>query len=350
MNRVLKLFSSVLVICTLLLSPFGMKTANAVTQPSLLALGDSIAYGMSATPSTSSYVNLLLNNLQTIPTYSDPNFTLVNLAVPGATSGDLFASLAHGAYSQAVSNADVITLSIGGNNLLSPVIGATCQACGVNPVANPNMMSELATAMATDPIKTRATLSGIATSPALATALQQGVVDFGTDFPKIIGALKALSPQAQIYVLNLYNPFNAQDPLYATFDTLIAGINQAIKSNDSAGYKVADVYADFKTTPGAVDFNLETIKLDPHPTTVGHAAIYQAILDADATLVAVTPVITDPDPVVDTETVTPVVPVTTTVTGGELPVTSTPIYNLLLIGVVLTLLGALGWRTRKRFV
>lgn len=40
-------------------------------------------------------------------------------------------------------------------------------------------------------------------------------------------------------------------------------------------------------------------------------------------------------------------PTTPTVTGGELPRTATPWYSLLLAGVALTLLGAVGWSTRK---
>lgn len=39
--------------------------------------------------------------------------------------------------------------------------------------------------------------------------------------------------------------------------------------------------------------------------------------------------------------------VTTTVTGGQLPKTSTSMYRVLLSGTVLTLIGAIGWRRRK---
>ncbi|HBP64702.1 MAG TPA: hypothetical protein DD730_10590, partial [Desulfosporosinus sp.] len=42
--------------------------------------------------------------------------------------------------------------------------------------------------------------------------------------------------------------------------------------------------------------------------------------------------------------------VTTTVQGGQLPKTSTPLYDLLLLGAVLSLTGVVGWRNRKRFV
>ncbi|MFA4885955.1 MAG: LPXTG cell wall anchor domain-containing protein, partial [Desulfotomaculaceae bacterium] len=50
-----------------------------------------------------------------------------------------------------------------------------------------------------------------------------------------------------------------------------------------------------------------------------------------------------------TVVVTPSVVVTTTVTGGQLPKTATPWYNVLLAGVALTLIGAVGWRSRKRY-
>jgi len=40
---------------------------------------------------------------------------------------------------------------------------------------------------------------------------------------------------------------------------------------------------------------------------------------------------------------------TGTVTGGQLPKTSTALYDLLLCGVALTLVGAVGWRSRKRY-
>jgi hypothetical protein len=41
--------------------------------------------------------------------------------------------------------------------------------------------------------------------------------------------------------------------------------------------------------------------------------------------------------------------VKSTVTGGQLPKTSTPLYELFIIGAVLTLVGAVGWRNRKRY-
>ena len=42
-------------------------------------------------------------------------------------------------------------------------------------------------------------------------------------------------------------------------------------------------------------------------------------------------------------------PTTPTETGGVLPKTSTPLYELFLMGIILTMVGALGWRKRKSY-
>jgi len=48
------------------------------------------------------------------------------------------------------------------------------------------------------------------------------------------------------------------------------------------------------------------------------------------------------------ETTVETTPVTTTVTGGQIPKTSTPWYNILITGAALILIGAMGWWiTRK---
>lgn len=60
-------------------------------------------------------------------------------------------------------------------------------------------------------------------------------------------------------------------------------------------------------------------------------------------------VVTPPVVVTTPVVVTPPVVITNTVTGGQLPKTSTPLYELLLIGVVLTLIGVVLFRYRKRY-
>jgi len=56
------------------------------------------------------------------------------------------------------------------------------------------------------------------------------------------------------------------------------------------------------------------------------------------------------NPILNTPSETGVIggSITQTVTGGQLPETSANLYELLLIGATLTLIGALGWRSKRR--
>ncbi|WP_333887468.1 GDSL-type esterase/lipase family protein [Clostridium sp.] len=248
------------------------KTSSSVNY---LALGDSISCGMSAN-SGKGYVDLFNKYLKSLGRYEEVN--LQNLSVLGDNSSDLLAKLQTNEYKEAVKNAKIITISIGGNNLLSPVIEAVCQAFGVNRENNPNYQVELASAIESNPNKD-AILAGIVSSGTLLQNLSSGILQFKSDFPKIIETIKTLSPESEIYVLTLYNPFNSQDSMYSKFDLLINTINNTIISQSNK-CSIVDVYKDFKTTSGAVNFSLSDLNIDPHPTTIGHAAIYDCLVDA----------------------------------------------------------------------
>lgn len=239
------------------------------------ALGDSIAYGMSAT-SGSGYVDLFHENLVSIP--GNEELSLVNLGVPGIDSSDLLAQLQNDpATIAALSKAKVITISIGGNNLLTPVITTIATAFKLDPTS-PNFAADLALALA-DP---GAPAIINAALPELQTSLVAGAQKFVTDWPQIVGTIRTLAPQADIVVANLYNPLSQQDPLYQVFDPVICQINEVIMTPNT-GYKVADVYSAFSNYQGVgslVNFNWYTGNLDPHPTTLGHSVIYQTHLNA----------------------------------------------------------------------
>ncbi|HEY5583841.1 MAG TPA: ice-binding family protein [Ruminiclostridium sp.] len=100
-------------------------------------------------------------------------------------------------------------------------------------------------------------------------------------------------------------------------------------------------------------------------TFAGYTASYSGDSDASGNITLAsgdnkTVTITNNDtpvPIINEEeqspVVTPAVPsenvVTTTVTGGQLPKTSSNLYELLFIGVTLMLVGAVGLRSRKRY-
>lgn len=241
------------------------------------ALGDSIAYGMSATPG-SGYVNLFYNNLTDISGNEDLN--LVNLGVPGYTSSQLLYQLQNDpATIAALGKAKVVTVSIGGNNILAPVIASLAAAFQLDP-SSPTFAADLATALAQPGAQDIIN----AALPTIQTNVTASVAQFGNEWPQIIATIKTLAPQADIYVATLYDPINIQDPLYAIFNPAIQTVNTAIMM-PGAGYKVADVYTAFASYQGSeplVNFNWYTGNLDPHPTTAGHQLIYQCHLNAVA--------------------------------------------------------------------
>lgn len=246
-----------------------VKTNNDV------ALGDSIAYGMSATPGLG-YANLLYNDLKTQAGNED--MALVNLGIPGETSTELLAKVQTDETTMAaLKNASVITVSIGGNNLLQPLIQTMASAFGLDPTSE-TFAADLAAALA-DP-NAQAIIN--AKLPELQTNLTAGAQQFAVDFPQIIQAIRLQAPTATLYVTTLYDPINANDPLYAVFDPIIQGMNGIIMTSNGA-YKVADTYSAFKAYNGVdplVNFNWYIGNLDPHPTNMGHSVIYQSHLNA----------------------------------------------------------------------
>ncbi|MDF2821042.1 MAG: hypothetical protein K0R15_1483 [Clostridiales bacterium] len=243
-----------------------------------IALGDSITYGMSAT-NNSGYVNLFYNELKT--KNENVGMVLQNLGKPGDKSSDLLNKLKNDdATIKAVSNAKIISVSIGGNNLLSPVINALFTALNINPTSE-NFENDVKIALS-DPNSQSKLFAAI---PGLQSSLKLGVEQFSKDWVEINEIIKNLAPDAEVYVMTLYNPIKQSDPLYNLFNPVIQGINSTINLPNS-NYKVADVNTAFQTYLGAdslVNFNLFTGQIDPHPTNKGHEVIFNSHINAKRT-------------------------------------------------------------------
>lgn len=241
----------------LLISPLQMK-AVGMEQPKdkivYVALGDSIAEGWGASSNEKTYVNLFKEYLEKRYDSVDA----YNFAKAGDTSSDLLAKLSYynpldptdpkNQMSYALKKSRVITVSIGGNNLL-------------------------------------AGLRGLMAGDLQAPEKQLGL--FGKDWPMILATLHYKAPDAQIYVMNLYDPFRAGDTLngmdmYAIGEKSV-GILNSIISNDTLksmyGYKVADVYTKFhnitEEDQSLTHFHdISNPYADPHPTDLGHKFIF----------------------------------------------------------------------------
>ena len=192
-----------------------------------MALGDSLAAGYGAMLATQGYAYLLYQQ----GVYDQVSNTLfANAAVPGATSGDV---LDH-QVPQAITRFQptVVTLSVGGNDLLSILGGA-------------------------DPV--------------------QIIGQFQENLGRILCGLSQALPRSRIYVHNLYDVPEitsivpgALDALHA-FNAVIGGVARA------CGAIVADVYSAFSGRNGLLLIERNGAgQFEVHPTNAGYREMANA--------------------------------------------------------------------------
>jgi lysophospholipase L1-like esterase len=230
----------------------GDKTAPAV---SYVALGDSIATGkVTYWSSITSYVTSFHRYLQAC--YGrKTTVTLANLARDGDTSSELRARVeGDEAVRTALQGADIITICIGGNNLM--------QAARV-----PGF-----TVIDWD-------------------AAEAGTQAFEADWGPLMTSVNGMKkPGARVIVMNLYNPYNLQPSLAYSSDRglhervqpYVQRINSVIQAGAGVyGYRLADVNTAFSSfqpsSMGAVTFfypdPLTYLLRNPHPNANGQAVI-----------------------------------------------------------------------------
>lgn len=279
-----------------LLLILGLITTSAVfavsdkEQTNVVALGDSIAVGLSATDDYG-YVNLYFEDLNE----SDKALKLRNRASSGEMSGDLLESMRHDQHiNNKIKKAKIITISIGANDLLGPLVDHVYLFLSEEYHLDMNaddFDEQLIMAIASDPAWEYDTLPRLLAS---VPDLTGKVVEFNNNLNEIMtlirgnGDQEGLNPDAQIYMLNLYNPLPvewmahpAYGLIYNEFDNLILMMNYAIAMRSMEyGFDVIDVYSSFRVDEDAVKFLDQSILLnqsyfDPHPTDEGHSIIFE---------------------------------------------------------------------------
>lgn len=198
-----RLFSAIasLALLAALVTPAAAKQATPTVY---LALGDSLAWGDGASvPDHTAYVPRLAGYFQgTAHSGADE---LVNLAVRGETTASFLASQLGPALAtiNAPSDVTVVTISIGGNDLLDLINEAT-DPCVID-VTSATCRQQIAVAFA-----------GVATNlPQILWALQAALAaDPGTE---------------KVFVMTLYNPFGGTGhPLEGAIDGGLLGADMAV--------------------------------------------------------------------------------------------------------------------------
>ena len=162
-------------------------------QDTYVALGDSISTGYGLEDIEN---NLFVNKIK-----KEYNLNLDNKAVDGMDTTAMLDLLNSNdekgiEYRNVISDAELITISMGGNNLLQPLINIVKEGLGLDAdatvidlqqaiIKNPNALSILATSLK---------------DPGVAKSLYSKAELFAKEFPEIIKVIKGLNSNAEIMI------------------------------------------------------------------------------------------------------------------------------------------------------
>lgn len=227
---------------------------NTSTTLHYVALGDSIAYGYGLdNPDEESYVGKISRYLEGKYDY----VLTANLGCNGQKSEELLDILKNPGnenyrkYRASIQYADIITLSIGSNDLLKLI----------ELKLNIEEMIEKGD-----------------------EKYQRACQQFAVNFPEIIRAIHEINPNVEIYANNIYNPakgipFFAN--VYQVAEYYIDMINKAFPQNDT--YHLIDIKKAFDKQKKsmiklAIKGTLSGGEIDPHPSREGHDLIAKMVI------------------------------------------------------------------------
>ena len=213
-----------------------------------------------------------------------------NLAVSGEKTKDLLENLKEENYRKSIEEADVITVSIGSNDCLSP--GLKILYSSVNASNEKDIVKRIK-ALKKDKIKLFLLLDTMTKSITTKEAKKKlsDVVDgYKANFTKIIEEIEKLNGKAFIIVENYYNPYkdfvyDKQGVRLIEFGDSIQGyideMNNFLENNKYCNrkYYISDISSlDTGKTNVKIDFEGEDFCVDPHPNTEGHDFIFNRTL------------------------------------------------------------------------
>lgn len=282
-KRFLSLFC-VLALCLTLLPVTALAAGG-----SYLALGDSITTGYA--PGNTTVSSPFAGQVQAKMGYD----SLSNCAVVGATTDTLKDALP--SLSGDIAGASLITITIGGNDLMNALYGYLVAAYNTQNPTKPITVETLKVALEnlSNPSNqamlnsVSQLINGFDGSNAETVALDT----FGTNLENIIDQIRQENPSAPIVIATQYNPYgHITNPLatgiVTAFENGVVHLNERITKVAAAkGLIVADVYTAFRENGGPLTnatFNMSGLALDAnldfHPNQAGHDLIAAVICAA----------------------------------------------------------------------
>ena len=259
-----------------------------------IAMGDSIAYGYGlSNRDTQSYSQIVRSKLNI------PISNFQNIAVSGMTCQEYYEKITTDeSYQNSIKSADLITVSIGSNELLGIAISAVAKVTGISS-SDSNFENKAKEAFLNanklEQLKMLSDIYSFFTSNEIKQKIALSIATYSEYWDKSYKYIKSLNPNATIVATQFYNPYYEMSllsyDLGGFVDEPIVEMNKILaeKSDSEKNYKIAKIYNDFNTTnPRLTNVNISLTEkkfiLDPHPNLTGHKKISTRILDALSTV------------------------------------------------------------------
>lgn len=258
-----------------------------------VALGDSIARGYGLASVEQAYPNIFANKKQ---------LNLINLGVDGMTSQELLDFIAT---NEDISTAGIITVSIGSNDLLQPLIEILANEIGLDlTTVGDDVYADIQNKIieiydngnGTKKLESifNSLTKTLRNNPTLIAAADNFV---NNTFSAVISAIREKNPNAQIFVTDIYNPYknvtvsiklSANSSAYVNLgdmcQTYVDRINKAFNNpQDYTLITISEIFESRVLTNVTRDIWIEALSscsLDPHPDYAGHALIATLVANA----------------------------------------------------------------------
>ena len=281
-----RILSTLLALCLALSLLPASALAAGGEQKSYVALGDSITTGYGLAENETGFAKQVADSNE---------YTLTNLAQDGATSSMLLTSLSNSEVSSAIASADLITVTIGGNDLMDALYAYLAEEYNTQNSTDITAedVKELLAGEEGAAVE-QITMLDFAISnisnfqSSLIANSSYNTLEY--NFVEIIKTIREINQNAQLIVVNQYNPYShltAGIPgldlpsVISAFDSAVQVLNEDISLGETfADYTVADVYTKFEqaeSNPCNASVSLPSINLDFHPNATGHGLIADTI-------------------------------------------------------------------------
>lgn len=276
--------SAALFLCLVL-----MAEAQSENGTSYVALGDSISSGYGLEEDTLSFAQQVAQ---------DNGLELTNLAQDGETATSLLDKLQTDQVSEAVAQANIMTITVGGNDLMNALYAYLTDAYNQRNPENPTTQEDMKNAVMGGDMGVLTFALEVGPGFSNSEQATQALADFHAHLTQIVLNIRAENPQVQLVVVEQYNPYSyllkelSKNPIFASsaqslcaaFGAGVADINNVIaavaQQQECWVAKVYDAFETAQENPCNASVSVPVkLNLDFHPNEYGHALIAQQVTE-----------------------------------------------------------------------